>query len=260
MDDHVARPRRTFAGLAAMALGAVALVGAFPGAASATDGPSDGGGMPGAVRSPCPTDGWYWHWGPHNQNEVPGTHTQDDGNIEGGQSSDEPVEFTISNVRVDGQHMTFDFESSVPIRLLFAKGYQDAGRTYDFAEPVTSGTASTADLPHNEYIKHVIICPVPEQPTTTTTEATTTTTEATTTTTEAPTTSTSEVTTSTTAPTTSSTVAPTSSTMATTTTRPSGGLPVTGSNTGLLLAIGGVLLLAGGGFLVARRQLGNRSV
>jgi LPXTG-motif cell wall-anchored protein len=263
MDQNVARPRRTLAGLAAMALGAVALVGAFSAPANATGGP-DGGGHRGGgghgVNNPCPDeDFWYWHWGPENQDEVPGEHTEDDQNIDDSSRGGD-ITFTISNVRAEGEHMTFDFESSLPIRAIYAKGYSDEGHLIEYPQPVTSGTARTADRHDNPYIKHVIICPVPEQPTTTTTAPTTTTVHDTTTTTAHDTTTTTQATTTTEAPTTSSSVAPTTPTTAPTTTISSGGgLPVTGSNTGLLLGIGGLLLLAGGGFLVARRQLGSRS-
>jgi LPXTG-motif cell wall-anchored protein len=123
-----------------------------------------------------------------------------------------------------------------------------------------------------------------EAPTTTTTEATTTTTEATTTTTEAPTTTTEAPTTTTEATTT--TLPATTTTEATTTTLPAttttptvlgkqvttttlptvvpvalnapaaqpGQLPFTGSNPAIFIAIAGLLMLSGGGLLLAGRK------
>lgn len=236
MNHHVTRPRRALVGVAAMTVGVIALaLGAFPGAASATGGP----------EHPCPDDGWYWHWGPHNQNEVPGEHTEDDENIESAAGGD--ITFTISNVRDEGNGKAFDFTSSVPVVLVSVRGYQDAGHTNEFDTPATSGTVTGGD----DYIKHVIVCPSEETPPSTHPSSTTSTTEATTTTTEA--------TTSTTEATTSTSVAPTSSAPSTTqgptTTISSsgGGLPVTGSNTGLLVALGAGLLLAGGALVATRR-------
>jgi hypothetical protein len=251
MNHHVARPRRALAGVAAMAAGAVALVvGAFPGAAGATGEP-DGrdGSYPPPVDSPCPDDGWYWHWGPHNQNEVPGEHTEDDENIESA-PDDGDITFTISNIRDEGDGKAFDFTSSVPVVLVSVRGYQDAGNINEFDTPATSGTVTGGD----DYIKHVIVCPAdtppPTQPTTSTTEATTTTTEATTTTTEATTSTTA-------APTTSG---PSTTAAPTTTISSGGGLPVTGSNTGLLVAIGGGLLVAGAALVATTRQYWRRFI
>jgi LPXTG-motif cell wall-anchored protein len=257
MDQHVARPRRKFVGLATMAVGAVALVGAFPSAAGATGGPHGGGGhgggghQPGVPTSPCPDDGWDFHWGPQNQNEVPGTHTDGEFSVE------------ISNVRTEDGARTFDFETSVPVKLVFAVGYptRDEGVTQEFEPPVTEGTASTGDP---EYIKHVYFCPAPETPptsqdTTTTTVAPTTSSSAPPTT-EAPTTSssssappTSEAPTTTEAPSTS--VAPTT-TPPTSAVSSEGTLPETGSNSTMPMVAAGVALLAVGvGLVVVTRRL-----
>jgi hypothetical protein len=168
MDHHVARPRRTFAGLAAMAAGAVALtVGAFPGVAGATGGDDDDdhhGGRPDhpGLENLCPEDGWYWHWGPDNQNEVEGAHTQDDENFDSG--SDAAITFTISNVRdldniQEGEGgKVFDFTSSVPVTVVSVRGYRDAGNVNEFEPAVTQGSASGGD----DYIKHVVVCPAEE--------------------------------------------------------------------------------------------------
>jgi hypothetical protein len=260
MDHHVARPRRTFVGLAAMAVGAVALVvSAFPGAAGATGGPDGGhgGGPPPhqGGQNPCPdADYWYWHWGPHNQDEVPGEHTEDDQNIDDSSRGGD-ITFTISNIRDEGEGKAFDFTSSVPVTAVSVRGYQDAGHVNEFATPVTSGTVTGGD----DYIKHVIVCPAPETPPTT--EQTTTTTEApTTSTTEAPTTSTTEAPTTSSSVTTPTTEAPTTSMATTTTVASGGGLPVTGSNTGLLVAIGAGLLIAGGILVATTKQYWRRFI
>jgi LPXTG-motif cell wall-anchored protein len=158
----------------------------------------------------------------------------------------------------------FDWESNVGIDAVFVKGgnAETHGSYYYYYD----GAELTEDVdytvpPYGEEqnsISHITFCWDDEhQSTTTTTQATTSTTVApTTSSTVAPTTSTTEAptTSSTAAPTTSTTVAPTTTTISS-----GGGLPVTGSNTGLLAAVGGGLLLAGGIFIVARQQLGRRS-
>jgi LPXTG-motif cell wall-anchored protein len=243
MNHHVARPRRALVGVAAMTLGAGALVlSAFPSTASATGGP----------EHPCPDDGYYWHWGPRNQDEVPGEHTEDDANIESAPAEGD-ITFTISNVRDEGDGKAFDFTSSVPVVLVSVRGFQDPGHINEFDTPVISGTATGGD----DYIKHVIVCPGEEEETTTssssssssTSEATTSTTEATTSTTEAST-STSE------GPTSS---IPSTTQGPTTTISSSGGLPVTGSNTTAVLAAVGAGLVLAGGALVATRRYWRRT-
>jgi LPXTG-motif cell wall-anchored protein len=245
MTVHVSG-RRVAGGLAVMAAGAIALVGAFPGAASATSA-TGGGGMP---EHPCPDEGWDFHWGPENQNEVPGTHNDGDFSV------------TISNVRTEENRRTFDFETSEPIEQLFAVGYpnRDEGVNHDFEPPVTEGTASTGDP---EYIKHVYFCPAPPPPSTTSTSTTSTSTTSTTAPTTTSTVSPSTETTPSTAPpssvepTTPSTEAPTT---APPTTQPIGEeLPRTGNNTMPLVAGAGALLAAGVAAFVGRRYLQGRA-
>jgi LPXTG-motif cell wall-anchored protein len=128
----------------------------------------------------------------------------------------EPGVVTLSNTDSTGG----DWTSTEPVSAVIVKGgpANDGGTLYD--PPVFSGSFSDDGLPPvgggTPAISHVTFCGLPEQPTTTTTEApTTTTTEApTTTTTEAPTTTTTEAPTTTTteAPTTTTTEAPTTTT------------------------------------------------
>jgi LPXTG-motif cell wall-anchored protein len=252
MTVHVSGRRRVAVGLATVAVGGMGLLGAFPSAASA-GGHSD---LP--FEHPCPGEGWYFHWGPDNQETVPGEHNQDDPAIDD-PSSEEEFSVTISNIRVEDGKKTFDFETSVPVDHVFAMGYPNTdatGNSYDYEPPVTEGTAQVND---DTYIKHVVFCPAPEAPTTT--SSSTTTTEApTTTSTEAPTTST---TVATTAPptsvedTTPSTEAPTT---APPTTQPIGDeLPRTGNNTMPLVAGAGALIALGVAAVFGRRYLQNRA-
>lgn len=252
MREHVSGRRRLAAGLATMAVGAIGLVGAFPSAAGATGGD----GPP--FEHPCPDDGWYFHWGPHNQDTIPGVHDQDDPALESGEGE---FSVTISDVRVEGGRKTFDFETSVPVNHVFAMGYPQTdpeGTPHDFEPAVTEGTASVAD---GRYIKHIVFCGAPDMPTTT--ESTTTTTEApTTTTTEAPT-STSTVPPST-EPTTPSTEAPPSSEAPTTappTTEAVSDeeLPRTGSTTMPIVAGAGALLAVGVALMAGKRYMQQRA-
>jgi len=108
--------------------------------------------------------------------------------------------------------------------------YDEEGTPPTTAPPTTSSSTTTSS--------------VPEQTTSTTStvpEETTTTVEETTTTTEAP----------------SSSTAPSTSTPPTTET-PGGGLPNTGSNTGVLVAVGVGLLAVGAALVAARRQIWQR--
>jgi LPXTG-motif cell wall-anchored protein len=256
MTEHVSGRRIVAGGLATMAVGAVALVGAFPGAASAT------GGDEFPFDHPCPGEGWYFHWGPDNQETIPGEHNQDDPAVEEDYSGEGEFSVTISNVRVEEERKTFDFETSIPVELVFAMGWPETdheGTTYEYEPPVTAETVSVAD---DTYIKHVVFCPAPETPPTT--EPTTTSTEApTTTSTEAPTT-TSTVPPSTGDTTPPSTDAPPSSDAPTTappTTQPIADerLPETGSTTMPLLAGAGALLAVGVALVAGKRYMQNRA-
>jgi LPXTG-motif cell wall-anchored protein len=255
MKVHVSSRRRVAGGLAAVAAGAIALVGAFPGAAGATGG--DDGDLP--FEHPCPEEGYYFRWGhepPNDQESIPGTHDQDEAEI----AADGDFSVEISNVRVEDGHKTFDFVTSVPVSQVFVMGNPRSdpdGNSYDYDPAVTEGFDLASG---DEWVKNVVFCPVGDEPPPTT-ESTTTTTEApTTTTTEAPTTTTTvvEPTTPPTVvePTTPPTEAPTT---APPTTQPIGEeLPETGSNTMPMVAGAGALIAVGAAAVAGRRYLQNR--
>jgi LPXTG-motif cell wall-anchored protein len=264
MDHHVARPRRTFVGLAAMAAGAVALtVGALPGVAGATGGDDDHDEPPShhnpGTQNPCPDDGWYWHWGPHNQNEVPGEHTEDDRNIDD-TSRGGDITFTISNIVDEGEGKAFDFTSSVPVTAVYVRGWQDEGNLNEFDAPVTEGTVTGGD----DYIKHVIVCPAPETPPTTppsSTPPSSTPPSSTPPSSTPPSSTPPSSTPPSSAPEMSTpSTAPPSSQMPTTTISSEGDLPNTGSNTGPLVAIGAGLLVVGVGLVAGTRRFWSRFV
>jgi LPXTG-motif cell wall-anchored protein len=254
MSKHVSGRRRVAAGLATVAVGAIGLVGAFPSAAGAS---SSTGGDDLPFEHPCPDGGWYFHWGPHNQDSIPGTHDQDDGALESGGEGEFSVE--ISEIRVEEGRSTFDFTTSVPVNLVFAMGYPNTdteGTTQDYEPAVSEGTIGVDDP---QYVKHVVFCEAPETPPST--EPTTTTTEATTTTTEAPTT-TSTVPPST-EPTTPTTAPPSSEapTTAPPTTEPISDdeLPRTGNNTMPMVAGAGALLAVGVALVAGKRYMQQRA-
>ena len=247
MTVHVSSRRRVAGGLAAVAAGAIALVGAFPGAAGASSA-TGGGDLP--FDHPCPEEGYYFQWGhdaPNNQESIPGTHTQDDFSVE------------ISNVRVEDGHKTFDFTTSVPVSAVFVMGNPRSdpeGNSYDYEPAVTEGSGLASG---DQWVKHVVFCTAPPPPTVTSTS----TTEApTTTSTTASTVPPSSETTVTTPPTsvedtTPSTEAPTT---APPTTQPIGEeLPRTGNNTMPLVAGAGALIAVGAAAVVGRRYLQNRA-
>jgi LPXTG-motif cell wall-anchored protein len=233
-----------------VAVGAIGLVGAFPSAAGASS--STGGG---GDDNPCPDGGWYFHWGPEDQEHVPGTHDQDDDFLESGGEGEFSVE--ISEIRSEDGQSTIDYTTSTPVDTVFAKGRPDTeGTTQEHDPAVTQGTISVEDP---EYVKYLVFCtpdtPPPTEPTTTTTEAPTTTT------TEAPTTSTTlppstEPTTPTTAP--PSSEAPTT---APPTTEPISDdeLPRTGNNTMPMVAGAGALLAVGVALVAGKRYMQQRA-
>jgi LPXTG-motif cell wall-anchored protein len=257
MTVHVSSRRKVAGGLAAVAAGAIALVGAFPGPAGAT-GDGDHGDLP--FEHPCPDEGYYFVFGhelPNNQESIPGTHTQDEAEM----AAEGDFSVEISNVQVVDGHKSFDFATSVPVSAAFVMGNPRSdpeGASYDYEPPVTEGTGLTSG---DQWVKHVVFCVTPPPPTT---ESTTTTTEATTTTTV-------EETTTTTAPPTSETTAPPTSVEDTTpttappttappTTQPIGEeLPRTGNNTMPLVAGAGALIAVGAAAVVGRRYLQNRA-
>jgi LPXTG-motif cell wall-anchored protein len=257
MTEHVSGRRKVAGGLAVMAAGAIALVGAFPSAAGAAGATGDHD-LP--FEHPCPDEGYYFVWGhdlPNNQESIPGTHTQDEAEI----AADGDFSVEISNVQVVDGHKSFDFATSVPVSAVFVMGNPRSdpeGASYDYEPAVTEGTGLASG---DQWVKHVVFCVTPPPPTT---ASTTTTTEATTTTTV-------EETTTTTVPPSSETTTPPTSvedTMPTTvpsttvppTTQPIGDeLPRTGNNTMPLVAGAGALIALGVAAVFGRRYLQNRA-
>jgi LPXTG-motif cell wall-anchored protein len=238
----------TAVGLGSIVAGAVILVGGFPGHAGATVDQTAETTSSSVVEG-NPTCGdlgdFAFEFKIDSQPEA-GT-TYEDPNSD--------FEVTITEV-VEGNPMTFSFESNIAVSAVFVKA-GDGGILYTFEPPTTTGTdlASPKDS-----ISHVSFCWNEDHETTTTTaKDTTTTTEAeTTTTTEHGTTTTTEHgTTSTTAGQggTSTTVQAVGGT--TTTTQPGGELPRTGTNTGLILALGAGLLAGGVALIAATRRFRN---
>jgi LPXTG-motif cell wall-anchored protein len=142
---------------------------------------------------------------------------------------------------------------------LYAPGADDDEATHDYHLGVPPW-----NNPSKNQIKSVSFCyDDEEQPPTTAPPTTTPPTTETPSTTEAPTTSVPEETTTTVEESTTSSTAPAPSTEAPTTAPPTtetpgGGLPVTGSNTGLLVAVGAGLLAIGAALVAARRQIWRR--
>jgi LPXTG-motif cell wall-anchored protein len=261
MTVHVSSRRRVAGGLAAVAAGAIALAGAFPGAAGATSATGDGDHDDLPFEHPCPDEGYYFVFGhelPNNQESIPGTHTQD----EAAMAAEGDFSVEISNVQVVDDHKSFDFTTSVPVSAVFVMGNPRSdpeGNSYDYEPAVTEGTGLTSG---DQWVKHVVFCVTPPPPTT---ESTTTTTEATTTTTVEETTTTSappsSETTVTTPPTSVEDTTPTTApTTAPPTTQPIGEeLPRTGNNTMPLVAGAGALIALGAAAVIGRRYLQNRA-
>jgi LPXTG-motif cell wall-anchored protein len=170
MTEHTSGRRTVAAGLAAMAVGAIALIGAFPGAAGATGDPGghrdsgprhSGGDLP--FEHPCPDEGYYFRWGhepPRDQEAIPGTHDQDDAEI----AAEGDFTVDIDNVRVEDGRKTFDFVTSVPVRLVFVMGNprsDPSGRAYDYEPAVTEGSDLASG---DQWVKNVVFCPAEETP------------------------------------------------------------------------------------------------
>lgn len=244
--------RRAFAGLTAMGIGAALLVGAIPGAAGATEEPPD---QPDEPPEGVPVDGnptcsdlvgnltnlSEFKIETPGGDEFPASGVYDD------PDSDFSVEITVEVV--DGVAL-LDFEANVAVKAVVVKS-GPGGLLYAFP----GGASSATDLASpNDSISHITFCWCGRPSTTTTSttmpDDTTTTMPETTTTSVADTTTTEAPTTSTTAPGEGTTTVPPAPPTTTPVSSNGGGLPVTGSNTMLFVAIGGVLLV-GGAVLVA---------
>lgn len=268
MDHHAARRRRALVGVAAMAIGSAGLVGSFAGTAAAHEGTE-----PEKVHEnlSCPDlaelVGSDQEWTEFKIEDFPTEEGEYDYVLSDRGTPDDTSDDAVVTLEVTGPK-NFQWTSNVGIDLVFVKGgnAETHGSYYYFYDGEEKTEDEDYTVPpygqEQNDISHISFCWDDEH----TPPSSTSTTEATTTSTTMPEepTTTSSSTSSTVAPTTSSSVVPTtetppSSEATTTTVSSGGGLPVTGSNTGLVAAIGGGLLLAGGVFLLARQQLWRRS-
>jgi LPXTG-motif cell wall-anchored protein len=254
MGENRAGRWRAGAGVAAMAVGSVLLVGAYGGTAGAT-GDDSSNTTSTSIVSGNPTCqelvGSDHEFKIEVQGELPDETTYTDAAT--------GFEVTLSNVHVneDG-NAEFDFVANTPVSVVFVKA-GPGGILYTFEEPTTDADGLMSD---RDSISHISFCWNDEEGTTTTKQETTTTMRDDTTTTMRDDTTTSSVEDTTTTEheeTTTSEVEGTSTSgEVTTTTESGGGLPVTGSNTMMLVGIGVALLLGGGLLLASNRQLWRR--
>jgi LPXTG-motif cell wall-anchored protein len=168
------------------------------------------------------------------------------------------IEVEITDV-TEGDPMTFSFESNIAISAVFVKS-GNGGILYTFDPPTTVGTDLESP---NDSISHVSFCWNEDTTTTTEQETTSTTAKDTTTSTTAKDTTTSTTARETTttmegATTTAGQASTTVAAVTTPTTRPSGGLPRTGTNTVPLIALA-ALLVGGGTALVAATRRSRSS-
>ena len=244
MQQHSRHLRRTAAGLASILGGAVLLVGGLSGQAGATVAQQTPSSTVVEGNPTCADLGDF------------AFEFKIDAQPEEGVTYDDPnsdFEVTITEV-VDGDPMTFSFESNIAVSAVFVKA-GDGGILYTFEPPSTTGTGLASP---RDSISHVSFCWDEDHGTTSTTakDTTSTTEHGTTSTTEHATTSTTEhATTSTTAgqggtSTTAGQVRPT-----TPTTQPAGELPRTGSTTWPMVAIGAGLLAGGVALVAGTRRL-----
>jgi LPXTG-motif cell wall-anchored protein len=244
MQQRSRRRGLTAIGLGSIVAGALVLAGAFPGNAGAAPTQAQTPSSSVVEGNPnCGDLGEFDFEFKIDEQPVAGM-TYDD--------PDSDLVITITEV-VEGDPMTFSFESNIPVSAVFVKS-GPGGILYTFDPPTTTGTELASP---NDSISHVSFCWNEDQGTTTTTakDTTTTTQRDTTTTTAKDTTTTTEA-----GSTTTSSVVPTSVSVpttvagATTPTTQRGGLPRTGSNTGPALAIGAGLLAGGVALVAATRR------
>jgi LPXTG-motif cell wall-anchored protein len=228
MQQRSRRRGLTAIGLGSIVAGALVLAGAFPGNAGAAPTQAQTPSSSVVEGNPnCGDLGEFDFEFKIDEQPVAGM-TYDD--------PDSDLVITITEV-VEGDPMTFSFESNIPVSAVFVKS-GPGGILYTFDPPTTTGTDLASP---NDSISHVSFCWNEDQGTTTTTA------KDTTTTTEAGSTTTSSV-----VPT--SVSVPTTVSGATTATTQRGGLPRTGSNTGPALAIGAGLLAGGVALVAATRR------
>jgi hypothetical protein len=260
MDHHAARPRRALVGLAAMAVGATAVVGGLTSAAAAHEGTEPDKTTENLSCAELAEEvGTDEEWVEFKHEGFFADEGEYDLVLSDRGTPDDDSDDAVVTITVTGPK-NFNWASNVGIDAVFVKGGTAHGSYIYYYE----GNELTSDVdytvpPYGEEqnsISHITFCWDDEEPPPTSSSSSlppdsTTTSEATTSTTEAPSSTSSSV-----APTTE---APTTSEAPSTTVSSGGGLPVTGSNTGLLVAVGGGLLLAGG-TLLATRQYWRRLI
>jgi LPXTG-motif cell wall-anchored protein len=262
--------RRAATGLAAMSAGAALLVVGLAGPASAH-------GKQEPEKPASPTDkscleladqyGITQDWSEYKVSDLPEDEVETDYTVDDRGTEDTADDFVITVKTTNGKYV--EWWSTEGIDAVYVNGSDDELGSYFY---IYAHDADDAEETHDYHlgtppwekedknkIESVSFCyddeftpPTTEVPTTTppTTETPTTAPP----TTEVPTTVVEETTT-TTAPVAST--APSSTTPPTTET-PSGGLPKTGSNTGLLVAVGAGLLAIGGALVASKRQIWRR--
>jgi len=229
--------RRTAFGLGSIVAGAVILVGGFSGSAGATSGQTP------ATTSSSLVEGntTCADLAPEGANWVELKVEP----VEDGTSTDGTLTVTI-DVTETADGPVFSWTSNIGVDAVFVKG-GPGGLLYVYDPPAESTGDTGLHAPVNPQndkffgLSHVSFCYDADQATTTTTEEETTTTTA-------------HETTTTTAPGGSSTTAP-SVEGTTPSTQPVGELPATGTNSGLLVAIGTALLGGGIALVAATRRL-----
>jgi LPXTG-motif cell wall-anchored protein len=263
--------RRAATGLAAMSAGAALLVVGLAGPASAH-------GKQEPEKPASPTDkscleladqyGITQDWTEYKVSDLPEDEVETDYTVDDRGTEDTADDFVITVKITNGKYV--EWWSTEGIDAVYVNGSDDELGSYFY---IYAHDADDAEETHDYHlgtppwekedknkIESVSFCyddeftpPTTVVPTTAPPETTTPSTAPPST--EAPTTTVVEETTTTTAPVAST--APSSTTPPTTET-PTGGLPKTGSNTGLLVAVGAGLLAIGGALVASKRQIWRR--
>lgn len=265
--------RRAATGLAAMSAGAALLVVGVAGPASA-HGDQEPEEPKAPVDKSCPELAELYEvdqdWDEYKITELPDDEVETDFTVDD-KGTEDTSDDAVVRIKLTSEGSILEWWSTFPIDAVYVNGSNaDYGSYFYLYAPGADDEGATHDYhlgvppwnnPHKNTIKSVSFCyDKPETPPSTVPSTTTPSTVPPTTappsTTEAPTTSTPEETTTTTAPAPSTSEAPT--TTPPTTETPGGGLPKTGSNTGLLVAIGAGLLAVGAALVASKRQIWRR--
>jgi hypothetical protein len=271
MQQSVTRPRRALAGLILMGFGAGGLVTALAAPATAHESKDEPDKLPDGLS--CIELAELYDidqdWEQlviddlPDQDEFTNTYVLSDRGTPEDESDDATVTIKVK------KRKTFEWSATVGIDAVYVQG-SDTGMEensyfylYDQEEmsDIDLGTPPYRDYRKNK-IKSITFCwDDDHRPPDSTTTSTTATTDTTTTTMVEETTTTVEETTTTMVDETTTTEAATTPTTAPPTTSDSGGgLPVTGSNTGMLVAIGAGLLAAGAALVASTRSIWRRRI